>query len=212
MRIVPDREMATVTGITGVTRRAVRQEDRVRRLVCRHVHREAAHHIRTVGIEGDAPEADGLALCAEPPSGHVQSRQGRILRRCNLDVRNQGERVRNLGQRQPGRGQFVGRLRHRCPVDRDRLEDEFLTVQHQRCIRITRPADLQLGPDTRRIRVQVELQVHLLDFERKGRIVRQLNRDGGFSAHVCSGINGIPVFQLGSPTGNVEGWCPRACR
>ncbi len=65
VRIIPYRKVTTIIHIACLARRTVRQQDGIGRLVGRHAHGEAAHHIRTVGIKRNATESDGFALGAE---------------------------------------------------------------------------------------------------------------------------------------------------
>ena len=165
VRIIPDRKMAAIIHIACLAGRAVCQQDRIGFLVRCHAHSEAAHHVGAVRIEGDAAEADGFTLGAEAATGHVEARQRRVLGRGDLDLGDEGEIVRHICQRQPGGGQRDRIIRHRLAVNRNRFQIQRFAVQFEGRVRIAGPPDLQIRPHQGRIRMKVEPQIHLLDFE-----------------------------------------------
>ena len=71
----PFRVMAPARKVARGARGAIGEEDREFVLRADHPYAEGTHHVRTVRIEGDAAEAFGLALGAEPPAREIETRQ-----------------------------------------------------------------------------------------------------------------------------------------
>ena len=82
---------------------------------------------------------------------------------------------------------------------------EPFPVQNQRLPSAARPADLQFGVDFGCIRIEIEAQIHLLDFERIGLVVGKLHGNGGFGSHEGSGVLAIASLDIGNGGRRVEG-------
>ncbi len=175
---------------------------------------ERAHDIRPVRIERDAAEADGFALGTEPAAGHVKAGQRRICRRHDLDFSHQGEPVRDgMDHETLFRLLICGRVERRA-VEGDGEKLQVFAIENEGLPRLAGAAQFQFRTDLRCIRIEIEAEIHLFDFERIGRVVGKVHGNGarkrGFRfAWELRGL-AISPMDIGNAEGCVE--APKAAR
>ena len=113
---------------------AIAQQHGATGLGCFNPHRPAAEHIRTIGMEGDSPEALRLALGAEQPSTGVQPLEGTVAVRIDATA---GLQHKGLGRRcrdgQQTAVVTVGAFIQGLAIDRDGVNLQIHPLQMQRC-------------------------------------------------------------------------------
>ena len=116
-RVFPHHIVTTVIQFTLFNRVTVTQQDRIGLLIGNEFDPEPAHHIGTIGEIGNAAKTLCLTLGTQHATGGIQTFQGRVLRRLDLDHALQSELCRHIGNCQAFRIGLIGAIRQRLAID-----------------------------------------------------------------------------------------------
>ncbi|MDR8895039.1 hypothetical protein FEP69_04405 [Burkholderia multivorans] len=177
-RVFPLREVAAVGQVARIDEVAVRQQHRIRGLVCAQHDRIRRHHVGTIEEVCDAAEAFGLALREEVAARYVQARQRRVLVGRARAFERQVERVGHVLDGQSVLVRAHGAVR--CAVQLG--AEEFERLAHQLQMRCGRGIGIATHahriPDDRTGRLEIEFERDGIDEEGRRRVVGAANHGG----------------------------------
>ena len=200
--IVPASPMAAVGQVARLHRIAVREQDRIERLLRRHPNGEGRGDVRPVEIIGDPPESLRLALGAEVAARCVEALQLGVLAGFDLDLGLEGKADRRIEDRKHRLADLVSILRKRFAVDREGAEIEVLAVENQRK-NFRRPVmvreNIQPRADPGRLGTEIEIKIDRLDQVIGGSIIGKMDAVRRCAQrHALSGCNRMKAaFHLG---------------
>ncbi len=187
VRVIPDRLMAIRCprqrpGRHGV---AVAEQHREQLSLGFQSHPPAAEHIGAVRMEADAAEAFGFTLRGEHAATGVKTLQGCVAVGVDPTAGLERERlIRRRQQREHAVLQLPGLRRRNTAIDRQVLEGQIDTVQHQGHPGLQR-RELQPAGHQNVIGVDDDIQSDLFQPEGPWGVVREADRSDG-----CHGVTG----------------------